>query len=64
MRDKKKSYWTVFEKMTSEVEKRHKSTNFDQKNGRQIAKIAKIKMSEKMSAKSRTEAKLLAVSLS
>ena len=43
MRDKKKSYWTVFEKMTSEVEKQPIST----KNGRQIAKIAKIKNPKK-----------------
>ena len=43
MRDKKKSYWTVFEKMMSEVEKHHKST-----------KIAKIKNLKKKNTSGRT----------
>ena len=49
MRDKKKRkiVWTVFEKMTSEVEKTAKIDQFWQKNGRQIAKSAKIKIRKK-----------------
>ena len=49
MREKKKSYQTVFEKMTFKVEKRAKLANFGKKNGRQIAKIGFIQNLKKTS---------------
>ena len=48
MRDKKKSYWTVFEKMTLKVEKRAKLAIFDNKMAAKWPKMALSKIWKKV----------------